>query len=565
MRILIIVILAMTISHAQAESSANQAMLVLDASGSMWGQIDGKTKIEIAREVVTNTVNSWDKSQALGLVAYGHNRKGDCSDIELLIEPSKVNAPQFSSIANSLNPKGKTPLSAAVVKAAESMKYTENKATVVLISDGKETCNLDPCAVGQSLEEAGVDFTAHIIGFDVSEEDSIGLRCLAKKTGGAYIDAKNADQLSSALETTRDVVTDTSIDKKTLASVSVPIEVFAGASFSAEWTGPHNASDYLVVRSEDAASAYGVAYIGGDDIESPTMLTAPEDAGIYFVHYSLKDKTSLANDRLLVTTPEAAINAPESVVAGEAFSVAWSGPKNEFDSLRIFDLNGKAQNIYTFLKNNEFTSPATITAPIDVGEYLVEYRTFGKKVLASDIFKVTEATATVSAPKEVYMGASFEVQWTGPRNQSDRLRVLSSDGMRLNNYKFVDKEKVKNTVTMIAPSDAGEYFVAYDASSDKIIAKTKLIVLPVTAMVSGPKTVSPESEYQVDWHGPNYKGDSIYTYSVDGKDMREYKFLGKKNSNSPIFLQAPEMPGKYELRYKIKGGKIIASHAFTVR
>ena len=47
--------------------------------------------------------------------------------------------------------------------------------------------------------------------------------------------------------------------------------------------------------------------------------------------------------------------------------------------------------------------------------------------------------------------------------------------------------------------------------------------------------------------------------------MREYTFLGKKNSVSPLDLQAPKEPGVYELRYKIKGGTVIATHSFTVQ
>ena len=549
-------------AHADNE---NQTILILDASGSMWGQIEGKSKIEIARELITNTVNSWDQNQALGLIAYGHNRKSDCSDIELLIEPSSVDAALFSSTANKLMPKGKTPLSAAVKMAAKSLTHTKKKATVILVSDGKETCDLDPCAVGQSLEQTGIDFTAHIIGFDVSKEDSVGLRCLAEETGGAYIDAKDAGQLEKALEQTRTVVTDTSEDKRSLASVSVPVEVFAGSSFEAKWTGPKNVSDYLVVQSEDGNESRGVVYIGINEIQSPTMMVAPEDAGTYYVHYNLKDKTSLANDRLIVITPEATVDSPDSVVAGQSFPVTWSGPQNEFDSLRIYTMEGESMNIYSMLKNDKFSSPSTLIAPVEIGQYEVRYKTPGNKALAVDTFIVTEAVATVRVPSEVNIGAPFDVHWTGPRNKTDRLRILDSSGKRLRYYKFVDKETVPNTVTMIAPDKVGEYILAYDASSSKVIAQAKLTVLPITAMVSGPNTVSPEAEYKVVWHGPNYKGDSIYTYSDEGKDMREYTFLGKKTSVSPIFLKAPKEPGVYEIRYKIKGGKVIATHTFTVR
>ena len=62
-----------------------QAMIVFDASGSMWGQISGTPKIVIAKEVLSNVVAEWDENIHLGLIAYGHRKKGDCNDIETLI------------------------------------------------------------------------------------------------------------------------------------------------------------------------------------------------------------------------------------------------------------------------------------------------------------------------------------------------------------------------------------------------------------------------------------------------------------------------------------------------
>ena len=101
---------------------------------------------------------------------------------------------------NEVNPRGRTPLSDAVIQAAEQLRYTENPATVILVSDGRETCNADPCAVGLALEEAGIDFTAHVIGFDVSEqEDRAQLQCLAENTGGQFLTASNAAELADAL------------------------------------------------------------------------------------------------------------------------------------------------------------------------------------------------------------------------------------------------------------------------------------------------------------------------------------------------------------------------------
>jgi Ca-activated chloride channel family protein len=182
--------------------AAERTIIVLDASGSMWGQIDGKTKIEIARETLGTVLQSVPADRELGMIAYGHRQKGKCDDIELVIPAAPGTGPAITQAANGLNPKGKTPLSAAVKQAAEALRYTEDKATVILITDGLETCNADPCALGRELETTGVDFTAHVVGFGLSEEEGKQVACLAENTGGKYIQAKDASDLSEALTET---------------------------------------------------------------------------------------------------------------------------------------------------------------------------------------------------------------------------------------------------------------------------------------------------------------------------------------------------------------------------
>jgi hypothetical protein len=194
---------ALACATASAQAPApSQSILVLDASGSMWGQIDGRPKIAIAREAVGAMLEEW-KDGDLGLMAYGHRRKGDCEDIELLIEPSGFDAAAIRRQVNALNPKGMTPISASVRRAAEQLRFTEQKATVILVSDGDETCQADPCALGAELEGLGIDFTAHVIGFDIETGSKAQqqLQCLASSTGGRYLAAKDAGELDRALQT----------------------------------------------------------------------------------------------------------------------------------------------------------------------------------------------------------------------------------------------------------------------------------------------------------------------------------------------------------------------------
>ena len=132
--------------------AADRAIIVLDASGSMWGQIDGKPKLEIARETLRTVLQSVPADMELGLMAYGHREKGTCEDIELVVPPAAGSASAITAAADTMKFLGKTPLSAAVRQAAEALKYTEDKATVILITDGLETCEADPCALGKELE-----------------------------------------------------------------------------------------------------------------------------------------------------------------------------------------------------------------------------------------------------------------------------------------------------------------------------------------------------------------------------------------------------------------------------
>ena len=183
-------------------NAADRTIIVLDASGSMWAQIDGKSRIEIAKETVRTVVGNLPPDREIGLMVYGHRDKGSCEDIELVVPPAAGTSAAIIAATNKISPKGKTPLSAAVKQAAEALKYTEEKATVILVTDGLETCNADPCSLGAELEKAGVDFTAHVVGFGLSEAEGKKVACLATNTGGQYIQASDAKSLTKALTTT---------------------------------------------------------------------------------------------------------------------------------------------------------------------------------------------------------------------------------------------------------------------------------------------------------------------------------------------------------------------------
>ena len=193
---------AVALTIPQLALAEGRSIIVLDASGSMWGQIGGQTKLEIAQASLTEVLKSIPAETELGLIAYGHREKGSCGDIELIVPPAAGTAAAIADAAKNLQFLGKTPLTDAVRMAAAELRSTEEKATVILITDGIETCNADPCALGLELEASGVDFTAHVVGFGLTEAEGNQVSCLATNTGGLYITAADMAGLTDALQTT---------------------------------------------------------------------------------------------------------------------------------------------------------------------------------------------------------------------------------------------------------------------------------------------------------------------------------------------------------------------------
>ncbi len=195
-----VVVLLGVLTGGASANAAPKAMIIFDASGSMWGQIDGVNKIVIARDALKSVVQKWNPKVELGLTVYGHRVKGDCNDIQTVIPIGKINKKQMIDTVYSIMPKGMTPIAKSLRQVANTFRQYEGQTTIILISDGRESCEADPCATAKQLKAEGINFVAHVVGFNVDANTDRQLACVAKATGGEYFSAKNAAALNKAIK-----------------------------------------------------------------------------------------------------------------------------------------------------------------------------------------------------------------------------------------------------------------------------------------------------------------------------------------------------------------------------
>ncbi len=183
-----------------AFSALPEAFFILDASGSMAEPAGSQPKMVAAQSVLEQVIPVMDPEVKIGLAVYGHRKPQDCSDIEIPVPPGSDDRPAILARVQAMQPTGMTPISEAILQVAESLPQTDAETTIVLVSDGKETCGGDPCAVVRELKAGGIRFVMHVVGFDVTDEEKEQLACIAEAGGGRYFGAADADALLAALQ-----------------------------------------------------------------------------------------------------------------------------------------------------------------------------------------------------------------------------------------------------------------------------------------------------------------------------------------------------------------------------
>ena len=192
-----------------ANVTAKQANVafILDASGSMTAKLpnSSQTKIQVAKQVMAELVTQVPANVKAALWFYGHRypqepKAQSCKDIERVFPLGTVNTSAYTQAIQRVNTLGYTPIADSLTQAAKDLPAGDNQSnSIILVSDGEETCGGDPCKVAAALKASNSRVTIHVVGYNVEDVARKQLQCIADTSGGMYRDAASADLLREAL------------------------------------------------------------------------------------------------------------------------------------------------------------------------------------------------------------------------------------------------------------------------------------------------------------------------------------------------------------------------------
>ena len=367
---------------AAAQQADTASILIYDASGSMWGQLDGGvSKVEVAREVIGDFFASRDTTVPLGVIAYGHNRRGDCSDIQVIANVGLSDPSELSAQLNRLNPRGMTPITESLSLAASMIPPTAESADIILVTDGLETCEADPCALAAQLAQEGISIRAHVVGFGLTSQEAAAMACVADATGGLLLTPQTGQELADALNQIAAVEPAPEPEPVQEAFFDIGPKAEAGHTYSIAFQGSARPDYYagFTLRGEGRPSvspSFGVIGGAGELGNNPFSMTAPTEPGDYDLVMFAHDGTVIARQPIEVVPPSNGFDAIGSVEPDRRFEFTWRGP-NQVGQRIVVARPGAAPNDYFeswgYPYSNRQTQSMGLRAPAESGIYELRY------------------------------------------------------------------------------------------------------------------------------------------------------------------------------------------------
>ena len=264
--IAVLVALSIPFNSLLAQEGNKNILFIFDASGSMKTSLQGKSKLSIAKEVMSDLVVDLPQDANVGLEVYGNKEGAQCNSIEVMVPLKKLDVGALRNAISSMIAKGKTPIAASLEKGAALLRNLPGEKALILVSDGEETCGGDPIVTaGKIRQEFGIDVVIHAVGFGVDEKTKQQLLGIAQAGGGSYYSADSADELKKSLAKIKEEV----VVKEIVIKKEEPKPEPAKELYSEEFNNPALPVEWVVVNEDPEGKIIDKGML--------TIVTAPGD------------------------------------------------------------------------------------------------------------------------------------------------------------------------------------------------------------------------------------------------------------------------------------------------
>jgi len=228
------ILLLFLAANAYAQQPKTRILFVLDGSGSMYAKMGEDNRITVAKRLLTRMVDSlqYQEDLELALRVYGHQSQKterNCKDTKLEVPFSKGNHQAIKDNIRDLRPKGTTLIAYSLQEAAYDFPKTPGvRNIIILITDGLEECDGDPCAVSLALQKQGVVLKPFVIGLGLSAEFKTQFECV-----GRYFEAETEQDFKEVLNVViSQAINNTSAQVNLLDTYGKPTETDVNMTFT---------------------------------------------------------------------------------------------------------------------------------------------------------------------------------------------------------------------------------------------------------------------------------------------------------------------------------------------
>ena len=234
--ILFFFVLQSLVFNLKSQNLTNRILFIFDDSYSMYAPWSSNIKIEVAKKVLGEFLDSLKTIPDLqvALRCYGHTTffrpERNCKDskLEVPFADVKTNALKIKQRIQKLEPLGTTPIAYSLGEAANDFPPCGNcRNIIILITDGIEECDGNPCEVSLRLQKLGVFLRPFVIGVGLDVKLADVFSCVGK-----FYDVSNEANFKDVLKLVlTEALTQTTVQVDLLDILKKPTETDVDMTF----------------------------------------------------------------------------------------------------------------------------------------------------------------------------------------------------------------------------------------------------------------------------------------------------------------------------------------------